>query len=82
MRYQLPLCCWPVNVSLEGVPRDLKNYIRGFSKGERLGEHCLNSAERWNREITGGTGFSTDIGSRKYAELQIDVDADSNKPNS
>jgi len=48
--------------------------------GERLGKHCLSSAERWNREMAGGMGLNTDIGRRKHAELKIDVDADSNKP--
>jgi hypothetical protein len=58
----------------------MKNYIRDFSMVEWLRKHCLNTAERWAREIVGGMGLSIDIGSRKYAEIKIDVEADSNKP--
>ena len=47
------------------LSREALHYIAGFSRGERLGKHCLSSAERWNREMAVGMGLSTDIESRK-----------------
>ena len=32
---------WPVNLSYGGVPRDIKNYFRGSSMKESLGNNIL-----------------------------------------